>query len=182
MLPSSALLRDEFIEENLKNKQLEKPYVNLDYNYESFERIPIKLVLDGVVTTKNNGLVDGQILNFVVKENVFHNGQLLLQQGTNVTGKVQTSVQRGMNGIPGKIIVDDFAIENIPQEKLKGIYTKKGKDYSLLVFPIKWALTPIPGVGSLTNFIIGGHAKITKKNVITIYYYPNWSKKEVGVE
>ena len=46
-----------------------------------------------------------------------------------------------------------------------------------MVYPIKWALTPIPGVGSLTNFILGGNAKITPKDKIIIYYYPEWGEK-----
>ena len=45
-----------------------------------------------------------------------------------------------------------------------------------MVFPIKWALTPIPGVGSLTNFILGGNASITEDDTVTVYYYPDWGK------
>ena len=45
-----------------------------------------------------------------------------------------------------------------------------------MVLPIKWALTPIPFVGSFTNFIIGGNANISDKDTIILYYYPNWHK------
>jgi hypothetical protein len=45
---------------------------------------------------------------------------------------------------------------------------------SLLVFPLKWALTPFVGVGSLTNLIFGRNAYVTDKDTIVIYYYPDW--------
>ena len=54
---------------------------------------------------------------------------------------------------------------------------KFGLDLSLLVFPIKWALTFLPPTGSLTNFILGGHASIKENKIIELYYYPNWGKE-----
>ena len=54
------------------------------------------------------------------------------------------------------------------------MYIKKGISFAMFVFPIKWALTPIPFVGSLTNLIMGTNAKITKSDEVVIYYFPNW--------
>jgi len=82
-----------------------------------------------------------------------------------------------MNGVPAIIILDKFEIQGLDKSKLKGTYTKKGQNRGLLVFPIKWALTPIPFVGSITNVILGGHAKIKTKNTVEIYYFPDWNEK-----
>ena len=79
-----------------------------------------------------------------------------------------------MNGFPAEIIIEDFEIPNIKNSKLLATYTKKGQNRCFFVYPLKWALTPIPGVGSLTNFIKGGHAKVKTTDIITVYYYPNW--------
>ena len=79
-----------------------------------------------------------------------------------------------MNGFPAEIILGDFEIPNIENSKLLDNYTKKGQNRCFWVYPLKWSLTLIPFVGSLTNLIMGGHAKIKTTDVITIYYFPDW--------
>ena len=73
------------------------------------------------------------------------------------------------------IVFDDFEIEGVPKSKITQTYEVFGQDRSLLVFPLKWALTILPPTGSLTNFIKGGHAKVKLDDDITIFYYPNWN-------
>ena len=80
----------------------------------------------------------------------------------------------GMNGIPGSIVLNDFDIEGLSKNRITNDYEITGQNRSLLVFPLKWALTILPPTGSLTNLILGGHAKIKTKNHITLYYYPEW--------
>jgi len=91
-----------------------------------------------------------------------------------ITAKVETVITKGMNGFPAEIILDNFEITEIPKNQLLSTYTKKGFNACLLVYPLKWALTPFPGIGSLTNLIKGGEAKITPKDIITIQYFPEW--------
>ncbi len=157
------------------NQEFEKPVANLDYNYLSFEKIPIYLQIKNGLSTKKNTVYEGQELEFTVAKDVMYNNQCIVKKGTLVTAKIETYVTRGMNGIPATLIIDKFNIPNIDSNKLKGPYIKKGKSLTLLVLPIKWALTPIPGVGSLTNFIIGGNASLSEKDPIIIYYYPEWN-------
>ena len=88
--------------------------------------------------------------------------------------KVSIIITPGMNGIPASIILKDFEIDGVKSSRLTNEYEIFGQDRSLLVFPLKWALTILPPTGSLTNFIMGGHAKIKVKKPITIYYYPEW--------
>jgi hypothetical protein len=78
-----------------------------------------------------------------------------------------------MNGIPASIIFNIFDIEGINKNSLSDSYEASGQNRSLLVFPLKWALTPIPPTGSLTNFIKGGHAKVKTNREIVLYYHPS---------
>ena len=174
---ASALLRDDFVEETLAGKEVDKPITNLNYNYETLEKIPIKLNIVEPISTKNSDLYDGQIVQFKVKENVFYNNQLFIKKGTIVTAEIETIVERGMNGLPATIIIDDFKINDIPQEKLKCTIIHKGQNRAYYVFPIKWILTPTIVGGYLANFLLGGHANIKPKKTLTIYYYPHWAEK-----
>lgn len=79
-----------------------------------------------------------------------------------------------MNGIPASFILGDFKFANVPAGKISDTYEVRGHDRSLWVFPLKWALTPIPPTGSATNFIKGGHAKLKTADTIRIYYHPGW--------
>ena len=168
------IIKDELVEETLKGKVFDEIEVNTDYNYESTERLVIKLKILHDISTKKY-IQEGDILKFVVKQNVRYNRKLIVKQGTIATARVKAYTTRGLNGIPGQIIIDDFKIPGLDSNKLKSTYINRGLDLTVLVLPIKWALTPIPFVGSFTNLIIGGHGKITDKDNITLYYYPHWS-------
>ena len=171
-----ALERDTFIEEILENQYVEKPIQNLKYDYKEVDKIPIKLQIQTPITTKKDSIVEGQIIDFVVKEDVKYNHKVILSKGTKVTAVIQTYQSRGMNGIPAIIVLDDFEIPNLDKTKLKDEYIKRGQDRSYIVFPIKWALTWIPFAGYSTNIILGGHAHIKKKHNVVIYYYPKWAE------
>lgn len=170
------LLKDEFIEESLKNIELEKPPANTNYNYQSCIKIPIKLKIAQKISTKKDCIYDTQPLTFYVRRNVKYNKKVIIKKDTIFTASVATYMSKGMNGIPGTIVIDNFKSQNIDINKIQGTYIKKGLSLSLLVYPIKWALTPIPGVGSLTNFILGCDASVNPNEDIIIYYYPEWSK------
>lgn len=176
-LSAFAIVRDEFVEEELNKLKIEKPHTNTEYDYTSVKRIPIKLVIKEPVTTKNDMLYEGQILKFEIKEPVKYKGKTLFKKGENATAQIETYMSRGMNGIPAVIILDNFQVNGLDKTKLKATYIKRGQNRTMIVLPIKWALTLIPGAGYSTNLILGGHANIKKKNTITIYYYPNWAEQ-----
>ena len=88
--------------------------------------------------------------------------------------QLETIVTKGMNGFPAEIILNNFKIDGIKDSQLMGEYVKTGRNWALMVYPIKWALTPIPFAGSLTNLIRGGEARIEMDDIITIKYYPHW--------
>ena len=167
-----ALERDSFVEETLVGKDLVKPKANINYNYEALNRIPIKLNITEEISTKNENIYDGQELKFKVKEDVFFNNKLLIKQGTIATAKLETIIERGMNGLPATLIIDNFKIKNIPQEKLKCTIIHKGHNRAYYVFPIKWVLTPTIIGGYLANFLIGGHAILKQKKARFKRYCP----------
>lgn len=145
----------------------------LPYDYTSVHSVPIKLSITKSISTKEH-LQEGQDVKFVVKYDVRDRGKLILNSGTIVNAKIETVITSGMNGFPAEIIIDDFDVPNIKNSKLLSTYTKAGQNRSLLVYPLKWALTPIPLAGTVTNFIKGGHAKIKPDDTVVIYYFPDW--------
>ncbi len=159
----------EEIQTNTQNTNISE----LPYDYSSTEAIPIKLSIINEVSTKD-GLIEGQKLKFKVLEDVYYENMPVVKKDDIITGTVETIITSGMNGFPAEIIVDDFEIAGINSSQLISTYIKKGQNRCFWVYPLKWALTIIPFVGSLTNFIMGGHARIKTKDVITIYYFPKW--------
>lgn len=149
------------------------PALSLDYDFSSTKKLPIIMNIVEPISTKKT-LREGQNIKFKVKENLYYKNKLLVKKGSIIDAKLEMIVTRGMNGFPAEIIIDDFKIPNIKKSQLISTYSKVGQNRSLIVYPIKWALTWIPLVGSLTNLIKGGHAKISEKDTITIYYYPEW--------
>ena len=168
-----AFEQDSLVNSTLANQELTRPEYNLNFDYQSTKRIPIKLQIINPVKSEKD-LYEGQILEFMVKNNVRYENKFVAKSGDKVTAEVETVIANGMNGIPASIIVGKFDINGIRQTQITTNYEKYGLDLSLLVFPIKWALTPFPPTGSLTNFIKGGHAKIKQNDTITIYYHPEW--------
>lgn len=162
----------EAIETNVPSNA-KKEITELPYNYSSTDFVPIKLAITKEISTKD-ALLEGETLEFRVIQDVIYNDTVILKEGDIIKGKLETIVTSGMNGFPAELHVDNFEIPNVKQSQLLSAYTKKGQNRCLWVYPLKWSLTLIPFVGSLTNLIMGGHAKIKTTDIITIYYFPNW--------
>ncbi|MBE7713008.1 MAG: hypothetical protein E7Z87_04630 [Cyanobacteria bacterium SIG26] len=145
----------------------------LPYDFSSTKKIPIELSIIEEITTKNPPN-EGDIINFKATKNIFYNRKLIVRSGQIIPARVENIITSGMNGFPAEIVVNNFQIEGISQSQLISEYSKKGQNRCYWVYPLKWSLTLIPFVGSLTNFIMGGHAKIKTTDKITIYYYPQW--------
>ena len=145
----------------------------LSYDFSSTKSVPIKLRIIEEISTKND-ICEGQVLKFRVVEDVYYRKNLIVKKGAIIPAKIEMIITSGLNGFPAEIIIDDFEVPNVNKTQLISTYTKTGQNRSLIVYPIKWALTWLPGVGSFTNLIKGGHAKIKTKDIITVYYYPKW--------
>jgi hypothetical protein len=148
------------------------PVFCLEYDYTSVKNIPIKLSILEEISTKMP-INEGQIVKFRVLNDVVYS-KLNLKKNDIVEAKIECIVTSGMNGFPAEIIIDNFEIPNVEKSQLISTYTKIGQNRCIWVYPLKWALTPFPPTGSITNIIKGGHAKIKTSDVITLYYYPEW--------
>lgn len=153
--------------------QVEQPKVYTNYNFESTAKLPIQIrIIERIKSEKE--IEEGEILKFKVYKDVRYNSKIIIPKDKIVEAKIQTIISPGMNGIPASIILGDFNIEGISKGQFSNSIEIFGQDRSLIVFPLKWALTILPPTGSLTNFIMGGHAKIKEKKTLTFYYYPEW--------
>ena len=152
---------------------LMQPAFSLDYNYSSTKSVPIRMVITDEIST-NNSVLEGTTVYFKVIDDVYVENKKVVTKGELLPGKIETIITSGMNGFPAEIIIDSIEIPGIKPSQLISTYTKCGQNRSLWVYPLKWSLTMIPFVGSLTNLIKGGHAKITPSDIITVYYYPDW--------
>lgn len=141
-------------------------------NFESVVSLPVTLNTLETISSKESP--EGDFLDFRVKNDVYYKGKVLVKRGQIAKGRVETIATQGMNGIPAMIILGSFDVPGLDSKKLKSYYIKKGFNLTYFVLPLKWALTPLPPTGSLTNFIFGGVAKIKPKDDITIKYYPEW--------
>ena len=166
---SSELVRDEFVDEWFKDKNIEIIQPKQKYNYESIKRTKIILSPTEKVSTPKN-VSDGQKIELQVKRNA-RIGKDLLKRGTKGSAIVEIYTTNGMSGIPGTITLGRINIDGIDTEHLRYYYVKKGQDRTLWILPLKWALTFIPFVGSFTNLIKGGQAIISPADDITVYYY-----------
>ena len=169
----AEIMTDDFVDSTLKQQYTPKPQTHTKYDYTCTKSYPIKLSIAQNIKSELE-LTEGQLLNFTVKDDVIYEEKVVIAQNTPVTARVETITKSGMNGIPASIIIGDFKIKNLEKGHLTEFYEVEGQDRSVIVFPLKWALTILPPSGSLTNFIKGGHAKIKTKKPITIYYHPNW--------
>lgn len=168
---SAEIVNDDIAD--LLPEAVKQPVINENYNYESTERIPVKLKIMKPIKSEAE-VYEGQYIDFKVVRDVLYNNKVLVRRGTIVPAKVSVIITPGMNGIPASIIFNDFDIEGVSKTQVSSSYEVTGQNRSLLVFPLKWALTILPPTGSLTNFIMGGHAKIKPKKHITLYIYPKW--------
>ena len=146
---------------------------SLEYDYTSAESVPIELSPMVELSTKE-GIIEGERINLRNLHDIYYNNQCIIKKGEIVTAKVETSITAGMNGFPAEIILNNFEIPGIKSSKILSDYSKVGQNRCYWVYPLKWALTPIPPTGSLTNLIFGGHAKLKTTDIVKIYYYPKW--------
>ena len=165
------IIQDDFVKESLIDVPPQAVYTK--YDYTNLIKLPVRLNIKEAIDSEKD-LYEGQEVEFVVKNHVAYKNAIFIKKGTVIKANVSIIISPGMNGIPASIIFDNFRINNKPTTLLSDTYEVFGHDRSWLVFPLKWALTVLPPTGSLTNFIMGGHAKINYKKQIIIYYYPDW--------
>ena len=172
---AQTFIQDDFVIKTLSDKEISVPKTNLNYNYSDTTKIKIPIRIKETIKSEKH-LQEGQILEFRTTTMVRKKGVTIVKKNQIVKAQVVTLIKNGMNGFPASIVLGNFEIDGLDTNKITANYEIFGADLSLLVFPLKWALTILPPTGSLTNFILGGHAKIKANKTIDIYYYPYWGK------
>ena len=168
---AEEILQDEFITEWFNDKEITtvEPFTN--YNFANTERIKIHITPTEKISTPKN-VYDGQVVNFVIKRNARLDNATLLKKGTPLTGVVELYTTNGMTGVQGTITIGQISIPNLDSDKLYYYIVKEGQNRTLWIMPIKWALTFIPFVGTVTNLIKGGQAVLSPSDTFVVYYYP----------
>ena len=170
---AGEIIQDELVNTTLLDKKIEKPEPFENYNFENTDVVEIKLAIVDAIKSEND-VYEGQPVKFRVLSDVHYKGRLIIKRHTIVPAKVEVIIRSGMNGIPASIMFGDFEFEGINKHLISDTYEVRGQDRSLLVFPLKWALTILPPTGTFTNFIKGGHARIKSNKLVKIYYHPKW--------
>ena len=170
---STEPVKDEIAENILNQRNFEKPVSHLIYDYKSTKTVPIRFSIKERIKSEAD-VYEGQIVEFEAQSDVYFKKDLKIKKGDTIKARVGTVITSGMNGIPASIIFDNFEFPNIKKGQTEDRLEVFGQDRSLVVFPLKWALTILPPSGSLTNFIMGGHVKIKEGKVFTMYYHPEW--------
>ena len=170
-----AIQTDTFIEEQLSGKTFEKPAAHLVYDYESTDKIVIPLqITDTIASSGKYETYEGDKVEFLVKENVYYEGKLFVKKGSKVTARVEIVLKKGVSGIPGELYLTDFEIPEVGAGQIMEPVLKSGQNRTLWILPLKWVLTPLPPLGTFTNIIFGGDAKLKPKNILKLTVYPKW--------
>ena len=170
MIATAQQLTDDFVQEWFAEKELPSVVPFVDYDYTSLKRIKILLTPDETISTPKNIEV-GQKINMHVRRNVSL-GSTILPKGTKAEAIVEQYTSNGMTGIQATITLGRICIEGLDSDKLYYYCMKEGQNRTTWIMPLKWAVTWIPFVGSFTNLIKGGQAKLSPSDTFVVYYYP----------
>lgn len=165
------LFKDELVETTLKNVGEKYPEANLNYDYSNINYIPIKVKFLETISSKENG--EGQIIKFVVTEDIFADGKKFISNGTTGRAKLENVSPRGSLGVPADITISKFEIEGLDKKKFDGNIVKYGANLTLLAAALKYSVgSVIPGTGYLFMLIKGGNVKIKPTEIFEIRYVP----------
>ena len=148
------------------------PQNNLPYNYSDTTFCEIRLNPIETISTKDE-ILEGQKVQFKVQNDVFCQGNKILQKGKIVEARLEMVVLPGRAGLPAELTIDNFEIPNVKQSQLISEYNKIGH-YRWWYRTIKLSIPPPASFFPIGRFIKGGHASIKPEDVIKLKYYPNW--------
>ena len=131
-------------------------------NFDKAAEIPVKI--KKYYTTRSK-MDEGDFLEFeTVKDLTLH--KKFYPAGSTVMARIETISLNKAWGVPSDLIVGNFSIDNIP---LYGEINKVGANRSLWVYPCTYGFLFFFGAGLLFIPIRGGHAKITRNQIYTLY-------------
>lgn len=125
---------------------------------------PVKIKPSSKITTSNTTLQEGDLLEFVVAEDVFSGSSLCLKKGQKVTGTVTSLDDNNYLSQPAHLYIENFKTVNSKNDpvKLKGIIYKSGNDHHIM------------GEFVFFEMLRGGEVQINpEKDEFTIYLEEN---------
>ena len=145
---------------SVKNNKTNKKIVIIDESNMKAVKVSIKKYF----TTK--GKVDeGDYIEFETLNDITLNNKKY-PAGSTVTARVETLSMNNSMGVPADLVIGNFSIDGI---FLAGEISKTGANRTFWVYPCVYGLWWFFGLGLLFIPVRGGHAKILKSQIYTLY-------------
>ena len=132
-----AIENDEITKELLENTNITKPQTNLNYSYESVERAPIKLQIINPISTKTGSILEGQIIDFIVKEDIPVQANVII---------TEDDLNNTMNSSDYKRMVSDIntigGTLNLFKIVSTSVKLKNGKMYYIMKYALPFVRKP----------------------------------------
>lgn len=155
---------DNFAEANLVDFS-QISYKKKIYDFENINHIKIKIKSKKLISTKNlDG--EGQIVDFVVAEDVIVNDKIIIPKESVIQARVETISPNMSRGIPADLVIGSFKYKKY---NLDGEISKTGANRLYWILPIAFAANTIFfGSGYILWAIRGGHAKFKPNQIFEI--------------
>lgn len=124
--------------------------------------IPVQIKPEKKISTAESKLQEGDIVNFVILNDIYQNSKLYIKSGEKVSGTITNLKPNNFLYEPAEIYIENFHTKDSIGKpvKLDGIIYKKGNDYGMLT-----QFIPFPCFA-----IKGGQARLRpKKDVFKLY-------------
>lgn len=163
-----SIIEDNFAKNNLANKDLERINPKTKYDFTKAQ-IPVQMRVIKNLSTKHKILEGDKILFKTVNDVTI--GNITLPKGTHVIGRVEILSESDKMGTPANIVISNFQVKDNPDICLYGNVSKTGANRSIWVYPLYQAGNIMFYVaGFIFVPIHGGHAKLSTKDIYTVFY------------
>lgn len=155
---------DKFAEANL-SKYSKVSYNKKLYDFENINHIKIKIKSKKLISTKNIA-EEGQIVDFIVAEDVIVNDKIIIPKNSVIQARVETISPNMSKGVPADLVIGSFKYKNY---NLDGEISKTGANRLYWVLPTAFIMnTLFFGCGYVLWAIRGGHAKFRPNQIFEI--------------
>lgn len=158
-------LTDSFAENRLcHHKSI--VYPRKKYNFLNINKLAVKIKPKNYFSTKMQQQ-EGDILDFIVIEDVKKEGNVIIPQNSTIKGRIETISPNMAKGVPADLTIGNFNYKNI---EFSGTIKQTGARRYYWIAPIAFVLnTVFFGTGYPMWIIRGGHAKIKPNQIFEIF-------------
>lgn len=167
-----GIRKDSVIDEvalKIDKKKIKPAKVKTKYNF-TVAPTPVQLKVTQNLTTKNDGVKEGDLILFKTTKPA-KLGKYNLPKDSEVIGRVETVSPNDLLGTPADLVVDNFVVKNNEKINFYGRIKKRGANRSWWIYPIYQAGNiAFWAAGYPLILVRGGHAKLSTKDIYTVYY------------